>query len=922
MTALTGKAPKDTYKDVLQVSNGNQGIDGTLRPVSDGGGTSCPLELSEDAVNIAAGFQVGGIPVSPAGRSMLTAVDFAAQRALLNAPLRLNANVKDYGAIGNGASHPLSSLLKADGTPLYPTLAAAQAKYPHALSLADEVDWCAIQAAINDTANFGIEVPKGNYLCNRTIVGKSNRFLRGVGTGIYQFGGTVITRTADVPLLTLTGVSIFVNPNFALLSRFSCRDILWDGNDNFGGGAPGSGAKWLAPIWDVAAAYECYFENVRWHNCAGSWIRAREWWDSRWVNCVFTFGGSQDGIYPGLDFLSGEKSPGYETCNNLYFYGPRFESCPGVILRASGNNGVDFWFTDFKAESVNYQLDYLMEFRGATGVHLSPAWLYGNGSTYAGMRYYATTAALHVGKGDYSFAITAGLPFNTAPQNAQLFTRMSMVMIDRDNPANYMSGRLKAYDPATGALTITSDYYAGSPAADVTSWEIAPAHPGLIYVGENTRLVKGTIIGGFSFAQNVPVDQPYVLTMVRLDNAENVDLHLGITEGSARLPATTFQAFKDATTTDNVNRGAFTFTIETGRTIGVNTILYIMGRTTNHRANWLIGRVTAYNPSTGQLDVYVDRIQYGGVPDDNVTGWTITPYLTALVLQTGPALEFGSNKRVRITGGSQAFGSPIAQQANSAMNEVEPIFVNGFGQDLIRMRSRRTVEEYGFRVLSDPTLVSDLDNPGQQVKANTGQFQFRFYDYERNKEYVPWAITGDRYFRLPMETIVERKLWFIDAAASTYKQASLVMAREAPPTTGTYAKGDIVLNSDPAQVGYLGWSCAGSPLNFMPFGRIVQQASLSDAATVNWNLAGQQSASITLAGNRALANPINMQAGEVYRLRVRQDATGGRTLAFGAAYKVPAEIAYALASAANAVTLLEFYCDGASLLLTNQKTYT
>ncbi len=46
-----------------------------------------------------------------------------------------------YGAIGDGASHPLSSV--------YSTLAAAQAVYPFATSLADEIDGCAIQSAIN-----------------------------------------------------------------------------------------------------------------------------------------------------------------------------------------------------------------------------------------------------------------------------------------------------------------------------------------------------------------------------------------------------------------------------------------------------------------------------------------------------------------------------------------------------------------------------------------------------------------------------------------------------------------------------------------------------------------------------------------------------------------------------------------------------
>lgn len=46
MTTLTGRTPKDTYKDLLQVSNANKGIDTTLRHLEDGEGTQSPLRLS------------------------------------------------------------------------------------------------------------------------------------------------------------------------------------------------------------------------------------------------------------------------------------------------------------------------------------------------------------------------------------------------------------------------------------------------------------------------------------------------------------------------------------------------------------------------------------------------------------------------------------------------------------------------------------------------------------------------------------------------------------------------------------------------------------------------------------------------------------------------------------------------------------
>ena len=60
MAALTGKKPKDTYKDLLQVSNSNSGIDGTLRFVSDGEGTDSTLKLSTASVSTTSKIVVGG----------------------------------------------------------------------------------------------------------------------------------------------------------------------------------------------------------------------------------------------------------------------------------------------------------------------------------------------------------------------------------------------------------------------------------------------------------------------------------------------------------------------------------------------------------------------------------------------------------------------------------------------------------------------------------------------------------------------------------------------------------------------------------------------------------------------------------------------------------------------------------------------
>ena len=86
MTTLTGTKPKNTYIDLLQVSNTNSGIDGTLRAVSDGEGTASPLELSSSAINASSGFQVGGVAftaITPVGKHTIW-IPAAAMRATVS----------------------------------------------------------------------------------------------------------------------------------------------------------------------------------------------------------------------------------------------------------------------------------------------------------------------------------------------------------------------------------------------------------------------------------------------------------------------------------------------------------------------------------------------------------------------------------------------------------------------------------------------------------------------------------------------------------------------------------------------------------------------------------------------------------------------------------------------------------------------
>lgn len=70
-----------------------------------------------------------------------------------------------------------------------------------------------------------------------------------------------------------------------------------------------------------------------------------------------------------------------------------------------------------------------------------------------------------------------------------------------------------------------------------------------------------------------------------------------------------------------------------------------------------------------------------------------------------------------------------------------------------------------------------------------------------------------------------------------------------------------------------------------------------------------------LTGALTIANPINLTAGMVLNFRLKQDATGGRTIAFGSKFKWPGGTVPTWVTTANAINFVSAYYDSASDLL-------
>jgi len=85
--------------------------------------------------------------------------------------------------------------------------------------------------------------------------------------------------------------------------------------------------------------------------------------------------------------------------------------------------------------------------------------------------------------------------------------------------------------------------------------------------------------------------------------------------------------------------------------------------------------------------------------------------------------------------------------------------------------------------------------------------------------------------------------------------------------------------------------------------------TLTDAATIALDMSRSNNFAVTLGGNRTLGSPSNPQGdGQLVRIRVRQDGTGGRTLSYNGIFKFP-NGAPVLQTTPNAFDILTFQYD-------------
>jgi hypothetical protein len=145
--------------------------------------------------------------------------------------------------------------------------------------------------------------------------------------------------------------------------------------------------------------------------------------------------------------------------------------------------------------------------------------------------------------------------------------------------------------------------------------------------------------------------------------------------------------------------------------------------------------------------------------------------------------------------------------------------------------------------------------------------------------------------------------------AATASAARTALGVPAIPASGITKSDGSALSAATAGTDYV------SPSTATTFSKqqIVGNATLTDGATISWDVSSAQVATVTLADNRTFSAPTNMVNGGFYALAVYQDSTGGRTITWNSVFKWSAGTAPVLSTTASSKDFFVFRSDGTNL---------
>jgi hypothetical protein len=199
------------------------------------------------------------------------------------------------------------------------------------------------------------------------------------------------------------------------------------------------------------------------------------------------------------------------------------------------------------------------------------------------------------------------------------------------------------------------------------------------------------------------------------------------------------------------------------------------------------------------------------------------------------------------------------------------------------------------------TIVNGLNL--SQVYFAEADFSITVRDADSNLVYYiasAFDLSGTSYQPLDAD------LTAIAALATTaFGRGALTVADEAE--LRVYAGNGTISTFDEATSAQFRSNTAGKALSTDKVWGAAASVALTPGATVNVDLSTAINFTLAMGGNYSLATPTNGKDGQSGKIEITQDATGSRTLSFGANWLFAGGVDPVLSTAANALDVL-YYC--------------
>jgi len=316
------------------------------------------------------------------------------------------------------------------------------------------------------------------------------------------------------------------------------------------------------------------------------------------------------------------------------------------------------------------------------------------------------------------------------------------------------------------------------------------------------------------------------------------------------------------------------------------------------RANKYLAFDANGDPQPGDTAVEVAAI--ANIADEIVAVSAIdTEVVTVAGISANVTTVAGISSNVTTVAGSSASVTTVATNIASVnTNATNIVAIQGAAGNATAAQAAQTAAEaardatlaaydsFDDRYLGAKSSDPSVDNDGNALLAgslyyNTTVPEMRLYT---GSAWVAAYVSGASYL------LTSNNLSELTATASTARtNLGLAIGTDVQAYDADTAKTDVAQSFTAAQRGSI--------------------SALTDASTITPNFATANNFSVTLGGNRTLANPTNLTAGQSGVIVITQDGTGSRTLAYGSYFKFPTGTAPTLTTTASAVDVLCYYVE-------------